>query len=54
MVRGVKLEGDVEISARIDSDGEAMSKTAGDIIGAASSATIPVDGVKVLLDKVIE
>jgi len=54
MVRGVKLEGDVEISARIDSDGEAMSKTAGDIIGAASSATVPVDGVKVLLDKVIE
>ena len=54
MVRGVKLEGDVEISARIDRDGEAMSKTAGDIIGDASTATVPVDGVKVLLDTVIE
>ena len=31
-----------------------MSKTAGDIIGDASSATVPVDGVKVLLDTVIE
>ena len=31
-----------------------MSKTAGDIIGDASAATVPVDGVKVLLDTVIE
>ena len=54
MLRGVKLEGDVEISARIDADGEAMSKTAGDITGAASAATVPVDGVKVVLDTIVQ
>ncbi len=48
MVKGVPFSGDVTVEARIDGDGDAISKEAGDITGAAAgSHTVTPAGVTV-------
>jgi hypothetical protein len=44
-----KFEGAVVLTARVDRDGEARTKEAGDIEGRVS-ATIPQGGLKLVLD----
>ena len=51
MIPSMRFEGEIELSARLDSDGNAMTRLAGDLTGAASSAHAPgASGVDILLD----
>lgn len=52
MIAGTELKGDVMVVAHYDTDGEARSTTAGDVKGQLK-VTIPADGVKVVLDQLI-
>ncbi len=52
MIAGTELKGEVLVQAHYDTDGEARSKTSGDVTGEAK-VTIPADGVKVVLDTLI-
>jgi cytochrome c-type biogenesis protein CcmH len=49
MVPGAVFAGSVQITARVDRDGEAMTRTAGDIEGVVK-AEIPARGLKIVLD----
>lgn len=51
MAPGTKFEGKVLLSARVDKDGDAMTKNAGDVLGVAH-LTIPQSGIKLVLDTV--
>jgi hypothetical protein len=53
MIAGTVFEGDVLISARVDGDGEARSKTPGDVEGSVI-ATIPAEGLTLTLDQLIK
>lgn len=51
MFPGSQLAGKLRISARVDADGDAISKNPGDVIGAAPNAVdAGSDGVEVVLD----
>ncbi len=53
MVAGTSFEGDVVVEARVDSDGEAMTRIPGDVEGTVR-AEIPADGLGLELDTIIE
>lgn len=53
MVAGTRFDGDVEIYARVDRDGEASSVEPGDIEGRVR-ATIPAEGLALVLDNVVK
>lgn len=52
MAAGTALDGDVIVMARIDGDGDAGSKEAGDVVG-QTRVKVPADGVKLTLDAVL-
>ncbi len=52
MVAGTQLTGDVFVVAHYDNDGDAKSKTSGDVLGQVK-VKIPADAVTLMLDKVI-
>lgn len=52
MIAGTELKGEVLVMAHYDTDGEARSKTTGDVTG-QTKITIPADGVKVVLDTLV-
>lgn len=53
MVAGTAFEGHVVVEARVDSDGEAMTRLPGDVEGAVR-AEIPAEGLELSLDTIIE
>ena len=53
MMQGLKFEGNVQITARLDRDGEATSREPGDVEGLLK-ATIPTKGLKLVLDTPIK
>lgn len=54
MIPGLVFEGEIEINARLDSDGNAMTKLPGDLTGAASASAPPgTSGVDVILDSLL-
>jgi cytochrome c-type biogenesis protein CcmH len=52
MMAGTEFTGKVQITARVDRDGEAMSRKPGDLEGTLE-ATIPASGLELVLDKKI-
>ena len=55
MFAGMRLEGKVVLTARVDQDGDAMTKQAGDIEGTSPPVAVPAQGavpVELLLDTV--
>jgi hypothetical protein len=53
MMVGTKLGGKVVITARVDKDGDAMTKNPGDVIGQSKAVTPPNAKIVVDLDKVL-
>jgi hypothetical protein len=53
MIVGTKLAGKVVVTARVDKDGDAMTKNPGDIIGQSKAVEPPSAKVVVDLDKVL-
>lgn len=51
MISGMALSGKVVLGARVDQDGDAMTKQAGDVEGISAPVEVPASGVVVLLDK---
>lgn len=51
MLAGMSLQGKVVLGARVDQDGDAMTKQAGDVEGISAPVEVPATGVVVLLDK---
>ncbi len=51
MLAGTSLQGKVVLGARVDQDGDAMTKQAGDVEGISTPVEVPASGVVVLLDK---
>lgn len=52
MLAGMSLKGKVVLTARIDQDGDAMTKQPGDIEGATPPITVPAQSVELVFDKV--
>lgn len=52
MISGMSLSGKVVLGARVDQDGDAMTKQSGDVEGISTPVEVPASGVVVLLDKV--
>lgn len=52
MIAGTELKGEVLVMAHYDTDGEARSKSPGDVTGQLK-VTIPSDGVKIVLDTLV-
>jgi hypothetical protein len=51
MIPSMRFEGEIQISVRLDSDGDAMTQLPGDLSGAASTPSTPgAHGVDILLD----
>lgn len=54
MMPGASLMGQVRLMARVDKDGDAMSKNPGDIVGEMPElVTIPASAVRLVLDKML-
>jgi hypothetical protein len=53
MVAGTTLHGKVVISARVDKDGDAISKNPGDVTGTSRPVEVPTDRVVITLDTVL-
>lgn len=53
MIQGTELTGDVVVMARIDQDGDAVSKQPGDIAG-ETRVTLPAGNVQIVLDTVLD
>ena len=52
MVPSMRFEGDIELSARLDSDGNATTKLPGDLVGTATASHRPGDtAVALVLDR---
>lgn len=52
MIPTLRFEGEIKLSARLDSDGNAMTKLPGDLIGAVATPLAPgAAGVTLLLDQ---
>ena len=53
MFRGIPFRGDMLIDVRLDKDGDALSKTPGDLLGVygANPATVGANDVNILLDR---
>jgi hypothetical protein len=52
MLAGMRLSGKVVLTARVDQDGDAMTKQAGDIEGTSPPITVPAQNVALVLDTV--
>src|SRR5581483_4077354 len=53
MVSGTKLHGKVIVTARVDKDGDAISKNPGDVTGVSRAVDVPASKVVVTLDTVL-
>ncbi len=53
MVSGTKLHGKVVVTARVDKDGDAISKNPGDVTGASRPVEVPAAKVVITLDTVL-
>jgi hypothetical protein len=54
MIRAMPFVGPIHLSARLDSDGNAMTKLPGDLSGAAPEPHQPGDrGVSIVIDQVL-
>ncbi len=51
MMAGTQMKGPIYLSARVDKDGDAITKNPGDIIGTLTLKTLPAKGQTLLLDK---
>jgi hypothetical protein len=55
MIQALPFAGEMQISARLDGDGNATSRQPGDLEGSAERAVAPgASGVAVVLDRVLE
>jgi hypothetical protein len=52
MLEGSSLNGKVVVTARVDQDGDAMTKMPGDVEGTSKPITVPAKDIEVLLDTV--
>jgi hypothetical protein len=52
MLAGSSLQGKVVLGARVDQDGDAMTKQVGDVEGISKPVDVPAKDVVVLLDKI--
>lgn len=52
MLEGTTLQGKVVISARVDQDGDAMTKQVGDLEGVTKPIVVPAKGIELVLDTV--
>jgi len=51
MIPGLQFQGEIQITARLDSDGNPMTKLPGDLAGIASTLAVPgTDGLRIVLD----
>jgi len=50
MMAGTRLEGDVEVTVRIDQDGDPISRAGGDLFG-TSKLSLPTLGVSLVIDQ---
>lgn len=53
MVVGTQLKPPVMVTARVDKDGDAMTKQPGDVTGSATVKSLPLDKLKLNLDTVL-
>jgi hypothetical protein len=53
MVSGTKLHGKVIVTARVDKDGDAISKNPGDVTGSSRPVEVPAEKVVITLDTVL-
>jgi hypothetical protein len=53
MIPGAKIEGQVAVTARIDRDADAMTRTAGDLEGILKTKP-PQKGLKVVIDNEVQ
>ncbi len=54
MIQTMPFAGDIQISARVDADGNAMTRSPGDLQGASGIPNAPGDrGVTLLIDEVL-
>jgi hypothetical protein len=53
MMGGAKMEGPLVLTARVDKDGDAMTKNPGDITGSLTLKTLPVPKAALTLDTVL-
>jgi hypothetical protein len=53
MIEGTKMAGKVTVNARVDKDGDAATKTAGDVSGTSRPIALPADQVVITLDTVL-
>jgi hypothetical protein len=52
MIPTLQFEGEIKLSARLDSDGNAMTKLPGDLVGAVAAPLVPgASGVVLVLDQ---
>ena len=53
MMTGTKMQGRIVVNARVDKDGDAMSKNPGDVTGKSKAIELPAQKVVVMLDTVL-
>jgi hypothetical protein len=53
MVKGTQLTAPVVVTARVDKDGDAMTKNPGDLVGTLDVKALPADKLALVLDKVL-
>jgi hypothetical protein len=53
MVVGTQLKAPVVLTARVDKDGDAMTKNPGDLVGTLDVKALPADKLALVLDKVL-
>ena len=53
MMVGTKLSGRVVVSARVDKDGDAITKNPGDVVGSSRPVEVPASKVVITLDSVL-
>ena len=51
MMPGARFEGPIRLNARLDVDGNAMTRTAGDLEGALPDTVLPGERVEIVLDR---
>jgi len=54
MIPGIPFEGKVNISVRVDKDGDAMTRKKGDVLGQAKAVKVGTHHVKIVLDELQE
>ena len=52
MIPGLQFSGEIQLSARLDSDGNAITKLPGDLVGAIQKSLVPgSSGIVLVLDR---